>query len=398
MSFRLTTVIAFALTMNAMAGDTLLNEAPRADDSPFPHAKSSGIAKGFSVDPANRNSVLSFYFSTYLPGNDIASGWNGDTSNCTAGATSAAYLQATADRINFYRAMAGLPANVQLDATLNARCQEAALMMSAENSLSHSPPTTWSCFTDDGALAAGRSNLALGNAGPRAIDAYMMDGGGNNAAAGHRRWILFPGQTVMGSGSVSGNGARDANALWVINGGSNSGVSQPASWPPMGFIVKSLLVSRWSYSHPGADFSNATVRMFENGVEQTLTLNPIANGFGDNTLVWEPSIGSPASGADVVYRVEISGVRVGGADVPVSYEVTAIDAVDPGPDATEGEGEGENGSEGEGEGEGEGGVVIVNGCNPSKADAVKSMVQDTFGDLFTLLLAAMVLAGWRKMM
>src|SRR5205809_968253 len=38
--------------------------------------------------------------------------------------------------------------------------------------------------------AAGKSNIALGNAGPDAITAYIEDFGGNNAAAGHRRWIL----------------------------------------------------------------------------------------------------------------------------------------------------------------------------------------------------------------
>ena len=76
-------------------------------------------------------------------------------------------------RINYFRAMAGLPGDVVFDTTWNAQCQEAALMMIAEGNLSHSPPTGWACYSADGATAAGKSNLALGNHGPGAIDAYI---------------------------------------------------------------------------------------------------------------------------------------------------------------------------------------------------------------------------------
>ena len=95
-------------------------------------------------------------------------------------------------------------------------------MMSAQNQLSHNPPNTFACYTENGRNAASKSNLVLASAGPAAIDQYMEDRGAGNIGAGHRRWILFPRQTVMGSGSVgaSAGGKRAANALWVIRGGS----------------------------------------------------------------------------------------------------------------------------------------------------------------------------------
>ncbi len=366
-------LLPIALCIGAQSARCELIEAPSPSPSEIPTALKGAGGVGLSVDTLDRNAVRAFYNDVYLPGESVGADWSGSTGSCTPGTTSAAYLTATATRINFYRAMAGLPGNIQLDPTLNARCQEAALMMSAENRLSHSPPATWACFSADGALAAARSNLSLGNAGPQSIDAYMEDRGAGNRAAGHRRWILDPGQTIMGSGSVSGNGARAANALWVINGGSDSGVSQPASWPSMGFFPKPLIIARWSYSHPQADFSGATVRMFEDGEEKTLVQNPISNGFGDNTLVWEPQIGLPPPGADVTYRIEISGMRIGGVVQPVAYDVIAIDIT----------------GGGSGEGEGEGNTAV--GCVQSKLADAGIHLNGLFGDLFLWLLTILTL-------
>ncbi len=96
---------------------------------------------------------------------------------CTAGTTSQAYADATILRVNYFRAMAGLPADVVLSNAWNLKAQDAALMMSAQGALSHSPDTNWSCYTSGGAEAAGKSNLALGADAAAAIDLYMDDQG-----------------------------------------------------------------------------------------------------------------------------------------------------------------------------------------------------------------------------
>ena len=61
--------------------------------------------------------------------------------------------------------------------------------MSAEGSLSHFPDPGWACYTADGAAAASKSNLSLGESGPTAVDGLMDDFGASNLAVGHRRWI-----------------------------------------------------------------------------------------------------------------------------------------------------------------------------------------------------------------
>ena len=59
-----------------------------------------------------------------------------DRSTCTAGTTSQAYADATILRVNYFRAMAGLQADVVLSNAWNLKAQDAALMMSAQGALS----------------------------------------------------------------------------------------------------------------------------------------------------------------------------------------------------------------------------------------------------------------------
>lgn len=65
--------------------------------------------------------------------------------------------------------MAGVPATVVLSGEFTAKAQKAALMMSVNRQLSHSPDSTWICYSAEGAEAAGKSNLYLGVYGPSAI-------------------------------------------------------------------------------------------------------------------------------------------------------------------------------------------------------------------------------------
>lgn len=59
------------------------------------------------------------------------------------------------------QAMAGVPATVKFNSTLSKKAQRAALMMAANQDLSHFPPAGWKCYAKDGAEAAGNSNLSL---------------------------------------------------------------------------------------------------------------------------------------------------------------------------------------------------------------------------------------------
>ena len=301
----------------------------RADKVAHSTAARPPIA-ALTVNTQDRAAVVQLFYSSYLPDETTAAGWTGSIASCTAGATSSAYKAATLRRINYYRAMVGLSQDLTLNETYNANCQEAALMMSANNSLSHSPPSTWKCYTAAGATAAGQSNLALGAAGPGAIDLYIDDPGSNNTAAGHRRWILYPPQAVLGSGSVSGAGASASNALKVIGGwGTRPAVPEYVAWPPEGYapmVVMPCSSRRWSFSYPSANFSNATVTMTEDGRSLSLTKETVSNGYGDNTLVWIPQWNCNFSQtADITYSITISNAVINSVARNFSYQVIAID-------------------------------------------------------------------------
>jgi hypothetical protein len=287
--------------------------------------------KVVALNPNDRTEVAQFYQTTYKASQGVASGWNGNRSTCTAGTTSQAYADATILRVNYYRAMSGLPGDVVLSNQWNMQAQDAALMMSVQNALSHSPDTSWACYTAGGAQAAGKSNLALGVDAAAAIDLYMDDPGtGGNAAVGHRRWILYPPTKIMGTGNIPSGGGQAANDLWVI-GGAGTRPAQPAwvAWPPSGYVpyqVTPRSSGRWSFSYPGATFANAAVFMQRSGTNVPITLETQAQGYGDNTIVWVPQgVSYSAPAGDVTYTVVVSNVVVSSQACLFAYTVTIID-------------------------------------------------------------------------
>lgn len=307
-----------------------LGPPPLADESEVAPV-SSASPQLVTVNLNDRAAVVQLYQTTYLASEGITAGWTGNRSTCTAGTTSQAYADATILRVNYYRVMAGLPGDVILTNAWNSQAQDAALMMSAQGALSHSPGTNWSCYSAAGAAAAGKSNLALGADAASAIDLYMDDpGSGGNAAVGHRRWILYPPTKIMGTGNIPASGGWAANDLWVI-GGSGSRPAQPAwvAWPPPNYVPWQIMPSsssRWSFSYPGATFTSAAVFMQHAGTNVSLSLEAQAQGYGDNTIVWVPQgVPAGAPSGDLTYAVTVSNVVVSGQSRVFSYNVTIID-------------------------------------------------------------------------
>lgn len=298
--------------------------AARVPRFSIPHSGSIS-APVAAIDNQNRTDVVVLYHQVYLAsdnnGGNIA--WTGNVVTCNSGTVSTAFQQDILRRINYYRVMTGLPGNVVLDPVKNQKSQAAALMMSANNQLSHNPSSQWNCYSTNGDEAAGRSNLHLGQFDADAVDTYIVDPGANNTAVGHRRWLLYPPARSMGSGSIPGGNQRAANAIWVLGDyGTRPASPQWTSWPNRGHVPHALIPPRWSFSYPGMDFGNASVTMTRDGQPIGLTVLPVSNGSGDNTLVWEPDSralphGAPA--ADITYRVTITG------PINLGYEVIAID-------------------------------------------------------------------------
>lgn len=301
-----------------------------------PLAATEGGAQ-WRIDSTQREAVQLFYRAVYAASSNVSAQWTGSVDTCTAGDTSADYKAAVLRRVNWWRAMAGVPAAVQLDPVYNQGAQQAALMMAANSQLSHTPPSSWRCWTAGGAEAAANSNLVLGTAGDL-IDWYVADQGANNAAVGHRRWLFYPQTKRMGTGDVQGWSSAPgsvANALWILDDA--SGQARPATrdgfvaWPAPGYVPHSLVYPRWSLSFPEADFANARVTVSENGRPVETVMEDRSTGIGENTLVWfvgatRDGMDWPAPLADTRYDVVVAGVRVGGQAREFRYTVSVFDA------------------------------------------------------------------------
>ena len=290
--------------------------------------KLGGPTGGFTVDAQTRNAVVAFYHEVYTESEDDGSGWTGDVGACDEGTISNSYRDAMLRRINFYRAMCALPANLALDTNWNQACQEAALMMSANIALSHYPPPTWSCWTWDGSNAASHANIALGTHGTASIDAFIRDPGTGNTACGHRRWFLYPPQATIGIGSLpDSNGYYAAAAVWVIGGfGARPPSPVRVPWPNEGYCPYDLAFERWSFSISNADFTAATVSMQSNGTPITVTQETVAVGYGDNTLVWKVAgFPLPRISTDILFTVSVSNILLGAGTTSYTYGVTLID-------------------------------------------------------------------------
>ena len=290
------------------------------------------------LDTSTRATVQTSYNTSLAPSAIVPLNWTGSINGCVAGVTAQAYQNAVALRVNWFRSMAGVPPGITLNAAYSAKDQQAALMFSANNALSHSPPSNWTCYTANAATAAGNSNICLGFFNdPGCIALYMQDFGSGNSEVGHRRWILYPQTQNMGTGDVSGSGGNlSGNALWVFDG--NYGTARPATrdtfvaWPPKGYVPYQVVWPRWSFSYPGADFTTATVTMTRNGASVPVALEAVANGYGENTLAWvtdnidvsSPYTPSPPV-SDTANAVTINNVMIGGTPHTFNYQVIVFD-------------------------------------------------------------------------
>lgn len=340
-------LLVIAPEITAGEQGTFLGDAPPAPArvSHLPRRAPIQAASGeFVVDTASREAVRSFYNAVYRSSDGVPMDSTADVSTCTPGTSAVEFEQATLRRINWFRALAGLPASISLAGTNNVKNRQAAIMMAANNTLSHYPSNNWSCYTAAGAEAAQNSNLALGSAGPDAITGYMVDHGANNVAVGHRRWLLYPQTRIMGTGDVPNQGGfLAANATWVFDGhyfDPRPDTREPyVAWPPAGYVPAPVVFPRWSFALANADFTNATVTLRSNGVAVSVAKSAVIPNVGENTLVWVPlglnansqNTTFPFDGTDTVYSVAISNI-LGAAQTWHTYTVTVFDPAVPGAD------------------------------------------------------------------
>lgn len=162
------------------------------------------------------------------------------------GKLSASYLNGALAVLNTYRYIAGIPANVTLDAEYTLLCQTGSLVNAANGQLSHSPsqPNGMSQeMYERGRRGCGRSNLAWGysNLNSAIRNGWMADDDdGNIPMVGHRRWILNPSMSKTGFGHVSRFTSMysfDTENRQQAAG--YSGVAWPARYMPLGYFAES---------------------------------------------------------------------------------------------------------------------------------------------------------------
>ena len=87
----------------------------------FFHVFALGAAE-LSVEILDREQVRAFYNAVYAASTNANAMMAGtaSTANCEPGTTSAAFKELVRLRVNFYRAMAGVPANIVFDEEYNA--------------------------------------------------------------------------------------------------------------------------------------------------------------------------------------------------------------------------------------------------------------------------------------
>ena len=213
--------------------------------------------------------------------------------------------------------MAGLP-EVKSDSTRNSGAQKCALMMDANNTLSHSPPTSWTCYDATGASTAGKSNIAS-TPGVEAVDLYMIDPG-NETTIGHRRWILSNSLGPIGLGSTS-----SYSCMWVI-GGSGGGSKAWTAWPPPGdFPFEAVSVSwssldstGWTLQSDSISLSGAKVSITDGGTDRPVTVTTLGANYGSSYAIRMLPKGWTAQ-AGHTYHVSVTGVSPA-----ITYDVKMV--------------------------------------------------------------------------
>lgn len=249
--------------------------------------------------------------------------------------------------VNFIRSIHGLKP-VQYDLGGDIYAQKSSLIMAANAQLSHQPPSSWSCYTNEGYYGAENSNLHINystsnNLNPRSIESiigWMIDDKSGNAPdrCGHRRAIINPFLTSIAFGRVDGKSnvgnyycsAMSLLYLDRVNGAIQDRPVEFVAYPyqnyPIELVNKSWYLSftpyydmnSWS-RNTNVDYSNAkiTVTTDDGTPLQVHSIVYDFEGWGavHNNIRWMVN----GLQNEVRYNVNITGIVVNGKPKDYSY-------------------------------------------------------------------------------
>jgi hypothetical protein len=166
-----------------------------------------------------------------------------------AGQLTAAFIRQGVAEANFVRYLAGLPADLVSDHTLNGRGQHGAALLAAEVQLTTFPARAEGMTDDFFELALTGTNTANLSWGARslheAVRAYMYNSEQQCISElGHRRWILNPSLLRIGFGYVN----RFA-AMQVVDRSRRESVGyEMTAWPAAGYFPLEYMTGNQAWS------------------------------------------------------------------------------------------------------------------------------------------------------
>jgi hypothetical protein len=238
------------------------------------------------INPFDRDQVVNlwrtFAYTTQTLDRNVEPNWTGSVAGCNPGTTAKGYQQLAANQLNVRRALMG-QANVMLDDDIGTRqAQAAALLMLAEESLTHYPAATAKCYTADAAAGAIASNLGLARIIPSPTgDAFFDDFGEGNYYVGHRVTLVDAEFRYAAFGlGVDFNQPRFGASSSIRVRWAAAPASEPAliAWPVAGYFPAQLLPfssKRWSLGCPDCNASGASVTVTAGGTTAAATLEPL---------------------------------------------------------------------------------------------------------------------------
>jgi hypothetical protein len=251
---------------------------------------------------------------------DLSEGtWSGDAASCEAGDISADARETAHRLVNLYRFMAGLDP-VEMTDEGNRLAQGCALLMTANGMISHTPDSSWKCYTAEAAKTAGSSSLSGGGA-VSSVDGYMIDPG-NPTTIGHRRWVLSNMLASIGFGS-----SGQFSCQYQPPKRPAAGAKPWVAWPPAGQLPIQAMGNRWSsidqtgwtVQSDSVDLKSAQVTVTAGGMDLPVTVTTLGSGYGSTYAIRFNPMGW-TSEAGTTYSVKLSGTSM-----PIEYDVEIID-------------------------------------------------------------------------
>lgn len=270
-----------------------------------------------------------------------------DVANCKAGTIKTSEKQSVLLYVNLIRGLHGLnPVTYNNAGDVDA--QNGALITVANQQLNHTPPSSYSCYSQSGYNGNAKSNLYIYMQGGSStlqesrgsLIAWMIDE--NTPELGHRRAIINPFLTAISFGRVDGNTKTGQYKQYFttgenlyyqpyVNGTSNVDfVACPQNnYPPILFQKDWLLSfsaiadkSNWAGNFASVDYKSVEITVKDSkGVSLAVSdISSDNDGWGSlgNQVAWKTA----GLKDEVKYTVTVKNVKVNGVNKDYTYDFT----------------------------------------------------------------------------